>query len=149
MACVDRACRCGGQLAIWKTAFQFCHTSYFVWFYINTCDTFRLSCPRGLTFTWWGCCGFCFWHKPTELAHSFFFFFLNSVLVSVSVFMALSIVFHSMNSPDNSSLSHSVLPVLFLSASLVLSTIYFFMKVSLSPDITLCGGLGLKHQQTN
>ena len=39
----------------------------------------------------------------------------HSVLVSVSVFMALSTVFHSMNSPDNSTLSHSVLPALFLS----------------------------------
>ena len=38
----------------------------------------------------------------------------NSVLVSVSVFMALSTVFHSINSPDNSPFSHSVLPVLFL-----------------------------------
>ena len=38
----------------------------------------------------------------------------HSVLVSVSVFMALSTVFHSINSPDNSPLSHSVLPVLFL-----------------------------------
>ena len=36
------------------------------------------------------------------------------VLVSVSVFMTISTVFHSINSPDNSSLSHSVLPVLFL-----------------------------------
>ena len=35
-----------------------------------------------------------------------------SVLVSVSVFMALSTLFHSINFPDNSSLSHSVLPVL-------------------------------------
>ena len=34
----------------------------------------------------------CLGHKPTELAHSFFFY---SVLVSVSVFMALSTVFHS------------------------------------------------------
>ena len=37
-----------------------------------------------------------------------------SVLVSVSVFMTLSTVFHSINSPDNFPLSHSVLPVLFL-----------------------------------
>ena len=37
-----------------------------------------------------------------------------SVLVSVSVFRALSSVFHSINSPENSPLSHSVLPVLFL-----------------------------------
>ena len=37
-----------------------------------------------------------------------------SVLVSISVFMALSTVFHFINYPDNSPLSHSVLPVLFL-----------------------------------
>ena len=36
-----------------------------------------------------------------------------SVLVSVSVFLALSTVFHSINSPNNSPLSHSVLLVLF------------------------------------
>ena len=36
-----------------------------------------------------------------------------SVLVSVSVFMTLSTVFHSMNSPDNSPLSQSVLPYRF------------------------------------
>ena len=41
-----------------------------------------------------------------------------SVLVCVSVFMALSIVFHSINSPDKSPLSYSVLPVLFLWKSL-------------------------------
>ena len=35
------------------------------------------------------------------------------VLLSVSVFIALSTVFHSKNSPDNSSLSHSVHLVLF------------------------------------
>ena len=39
---------------------------------------------------------------------------LYSVLVSISVFMALSTVFHSINSPDNSPFSHSVLPVLSL-----------------------------------
>ena len=36
------------------------------------------------------------------------------VLVSVSVFMALSTVFHARNSPNNSPFSHSVLPVLSL-----------------------------------
>ena len=35
-------------------------------------------------------------------------------LCLISVFMPLSTVFHSINSPDNSPLSHSVLPVLFL-----------------------------------
>ena len=38
----------------------------------------------------------------------------HSVLVSIAVFMALSTVFHSINSPDNSPLSHSVLPASFL-----------------------------------
>ena len=38
----------------------------------------------------------------------------KSVLVSISVFMALSTVFHSINSPDNSPFSHSVLLVLCL-----------------------------------
>ena len=37
-----------------------------------------------------------------------------SILVSIFVFMALSPVFHSINSPENSPLSHTVLPVLFL-----------------------------------
>ena len=48
-------------------------------------------------------------HKPTKLAHTF-----CSILVSVCVYLALLTVFHSMNSPDNSSLSHSVLLALFL-----------------------------------
>ena len=46
-------------------------------------------------------------HEPTELAHSF-----HSVLVSVST--ALSTVFHSIHSPDNSPFSHSLLPDLSL-----------------------------------
>ena len=37
-----------------------------------------------------------------------------SVLVPISVSVALSFVFHSINSPDKSPLSHSVLSVLFL-----------------------------------
>ena len=41
------------------------------------------------------------WHKLTDLTHFFF-----SVLVSISVFMALSTVFHSINSPNNSPFSH-------------------------------------------
>ena len=38
----------------------------------------------------------------------------KSVLVSISVLMALSTAFHSINSPDNSLFSHSVLQVLSL-----------------------------------
>ena len=51
-----------------------------------------------------------------------------SVLVSVYVFMALSTVFHSINSPDNYPLSHCSSGL--ISALLVLSIIYLFMKVS-------------------
>ena len=67
-----------------------------------------------------------------------------SVLVSVSVFMALPTVFHSINSP-NSPFSHSVLPV-FISAFSILSAVYLFVKVSFSPDIIFCGQPGLKYQ---
>ena len=38
----------------------------------------------------------------------------HSVLVSMSVFIALSTVFHFVNSPNNTPLSHSVLSVLLL-----------------------------------
>ena len=61
-----------------------------------------------------------------------------SVLVSISVFITLSTVFHSINSPDNSPLSHAVLLVLFVPCwSFQLYT--SFMKVSLSPDVILRG----------
>ena len=58
-------------------------------------------------------------------------------ILSVSVFMALSTVFHSINSPDNS--AFSLCSSGLMSALLVLSAAYHFMKVSLSPDIILCG----------
>ena len=60
-----------------------------------------------------------------------------SVLVSVSVFMALSTVFHSINAPDNSPLS----TMFFWSYVCLIGPfiIYLFMKVSLSPDIILFG----------
>ena len=80
----------------------------------ETATIFSPLSPCGLTFTWSGCYGLCPRHKSIELAHSFFFFFFNSVLVPFSVLMALSTVFHSINSPDNPPFSHSVLPVIFL-----------------------------------
>ena len=55
-----------------------------------------------------------------------------SVLASVSVFMALSTLFHSINSSSNS--AFSLCSSGLISASLVLSTIYRFMIVSLDPD---------------
>ena len=61
--------------------------------------------PRGLTFTWWGCCGLCL---LTETNRACPFRFFYSVPLSISVFMALSTVFHSLNSPDNSLLSSTL-----------------------------------------
>ena len=60
-----------------------------------------------------------------------------SVLVSIFVFMALSTVFRSVNSPDNS--AFSLWSSGLISALLVLSTVCLVVKVSLSPDVILCG----------
>ena len=62
-----------------------------------------------------------------------------SVLVPLFDFMALSTVFDSKNSPDNSPLSHSVLLVSFLPYWSFQLYISLIMKVSLSPDIILYG----------
>ena len=83
------------------------------------------------------------WHKPTELAHSFLFC-SYVCFYQYSPFNCISYnKFSRQLSPF--SLCSSGL----ISALLVLSTIYLFVKVSLSPDIILCGWLGLKHQLTN
>ena len=49
------------------------------------------------------------WHKPTELSHSFLF----CSCVCFCLYGPFNCI-HSISSPDNSPLSHSVLPVLFL-----------------------------------
>ena len=72
---------------------------------------------------------------------------VHCILVSISVFMALSTVFHSIISPDNSVFSFCSSGL--ISASLVLSTMHLFTKVSFSPNIFLYGWLGLKLQLPN
>ena len=59
-----------------------------------------------------------------------------SALVSVSVFMSLSTVFHSINSPEKYPLSHRSSGV--ISVLSVLPAVYLFMKASFSPVIFLC-----------
>ena len=71
--------------------------------------TLPFSGPRRLVYLWWESCGLCFYINQPSLPTSFY-----SVLLSISIFMALSTVFHSINAPDTSPLSHSVLLVLFL-----------------------------------
>ena len=70
--------------------------------------SFSLVCPHGFTFTR---CGFCSLLTYTNPACPLLFSLLSCLFF---VLMALSTVFHSIKSPDNSPLSHSVLPVLFL-----------------------------------
>ena len=60
-----------------------------------------------------------------------------SVLVFVSVFVALSTVFHSIKSPDNSLLSHSEHSVLFLPYWSF--QLHLFMKASPIPATIFCG----------
>ena len=100
------------------------------------------TCPHGFTFTWWGCYGFSLWQKPTERAHSFWF---------------CSCVCFCLYVPFNCISFHKFSRQLFafllcssglISALLALSAACLFMKVSLSPDIILCGWLSLKHQMT-
>ena len=95
-------------------------------------------CPRGLSFTWWGCRGLCFWHIPTELAHSFSF--------GTYVYFCLCGRFSGISFRKFSqrlsvfSLCSSGL----ISALLFLTTMYLFMKVSFSPDIFFVWLTGLK-----
>ena len=114
------------------------------------CTPFRLS-PCGFIFTCWGCCGLCQRHKPTDLAHSFSY----SVPLSISVRFFFVLFFYgafdciSFCKFSRQLSAFSLCSPGLNSALLVLSTIHLFMKVSLSPDVILCGWLGLKHQLTN
>ena len=65
---------------------------------------------HGLTFTWWGCCGLCLWHKPTELVHSFIF----CSCVSFCLYGSFKCISLHEFFRQLSLLSHSVLLVLFL-----------------------------------
>ena len=71
---------------------------------------------------------------PRELAHSLLKK-KKSILVSVSDFMALSTVFHSVNFSDKLT-AFSLCSSSLTSAVLFLSTIYLFMTVSLSLWLT-------------
>ena len=100
------------------------------------------KCPHCLVFTCWGCCSLCLWHKPTEPAHSFLF----SSCVNFCLYGPFNCIsFHKFSRISPASHCSSDL----ISALLVLSTKHLFMKVSLSPDIILCGWLGSKHRLTN
>ena len=91
----------------------------------------RLPVLRELTFTWWGCWCLCPLHKPAESDHPFSFSFC--------------VCFYRYG-PFNCILVHKLSRRLFtfslcssglMSATLALSTIYLFIKVSFSLDTQL------------
>ena len=65
------------------------------------------------------------------------------IIIIISVFMALSTVFHSINSPNNSVFS------LCSSGPISAFQLNLFVKVSFSPDKIPGGWLCSKHQLTN
>ena len=83
------------------------------------------------------------WHKLTELAHSF----LSCSCVGFRLYGPFyCISFHKFSIHLSAfSLCSSCL----ISALLVLSTIYLFMKVFFSPDVIPSGWLGSKHKLNN
>ena len=93
--------------------------------------------PRGLTFRWWGCCDLCFWHKPTELAHSLLFcscvcFCLYGPFNCISFYkFSRQLSAFSLCSSD------------FISALLVLSTTYL-LRIPLQPCYNPLWSTGLK-----
>ena len=98
-----------------------------------------VDCPRGLTLTGWGCC-----NRACPLL---FFFFFGCSCVCFCLYGPFNCIsFHTFCRQLSAfSLCSSSLN----SALLVLWTLYLFMKVTLSPDLILCGWLGLKHQLTS
>ena len=85
---------------------------------------FIIISPRGLTFTWWGCCSLCFWHKPVELAHSLLFY--SCVFFCLyGPFSCISFLKFSQQLSPFSLCSSGL-----ITALLVLSTIYLLWKFS-------------------
>ena len=84
-----------------------------------------------------------FWPKPTELAH----YFLICSCVYCCLYSHFNCIsFHKFSRQLS---AFSICSSGLISASLVLSAIYLFMKVSISPDIIFYDWLSLKHKLTN
>ena len=112
------------------------HKSFISHYFSSVQSLGRLG-PHGLTFTWWGCCSLCLWHKLTELAHSFLF--CSCVYFCLyDPFKCIS--FHKFSRQLS---AYSLCSSCLSSAVLVLSTVYLFMKV------ILCGCLGSKPKLTS
>ena len=119
--------------------------------YVQTtapCFRQQITCngsPHAVTFTCWGCCSLCLWHKSTEFAHSFKKKKKKFCSCVCSCFYGPFnyISFHKFSRQLS---AFSLCSAGLISAVFVLSTIYLLMNVSLNPDVILCGWVGLKHQ---
>ena len=105
--CYDASC----LITWWRLSSTLCSClfSFIIAVSLSLSSFFLSLCPHGLTSHGGDVAVYVFNINQLSLPT-----LLYSVLASVSVFMALSTVFHSINCPDNSPLSHSVLLVLFL-----------------------------------
>ena len=105
---------------------------------------------REFILTWWECSGLWFWHKPTELGHSFFYSFFYFLFCSCVCFCLCGlfncIPFYKFSRQFS---AFSLCSYCLISVSLMLATIYLFMKVSFSLNVITCGWLGLKRHLTN
>ena len=67
---IDTAAQYLADLVQLYVLFRYLHSS-------SDDRTFRIPIfktgPPRITFTWWGCCGSCLWHKPAKLVHSYLF----------------------------------------------------------------------------
>ena len=95
--------------------------------------------PRGLTLTWWGYCGLCFWHELTELAHYFSVLFLFCLCL-YGPFNCISL-----NKSSRQFCTFSLCTSRLVSAFLVLSTTYLSYESLPTSDIIHSGWLSSKH----
>ena len=80
------------------------------------------SCPHGLPFTWWGCCGLCLFdiNQPSLPTLFFFFFYILFVCLFLSLWPLICISFHQISQQLS---AFSLFSFGLISALLVLSTI--------------------------
>ena len=127
---------------IYLCSYEFCSRCKFSYGTSKAYCIVLWDSPRALSFTWWGCWGLCFWHNPTELGHPFLF----CSRVCFCLFSSFSCIsFHKFSRQLR---AFSLCSFGLMSALLVLSAMYLFKKVSISPDIIFYGWLGLKHHLT-
>ena len=115
----------------------------------NTCNialpVLRTAVPAGSPSLRWGVAVYVFDINQPSLPTPFFFIFRSGVCFCLYGPFNFFFSFHKFSRQLS---AFSLCFFGLISALLILSVIPLFMQVSLSPDIILCGWLGLKHQLT-